>query len=477
MKRKSRSFLGLGILPLLALLTINIVFAAPITEEDALNIHKNAIVVDTHNDTMMKVIDKTTWRPVVNIREATPFHIDIPKLEQGGLDVPFFAAYTAPYMTPDKKVDYSLTNSRILALINALHWTVNNNFDKIGLAKSVKDVENLVNSGKIAAVSSIEGAYSLNQDNGIELLRQYNDLGVRAIVFTHNYSNDLGEGINNAYKDGSPSQGGLTELGKTAVKEMNRLGMIIDVSHLNEETFWAVIKTSNSSIIASHSGASALKKHVRNLTDDQIRAIAKNGGVVQVVYWKTLVADGDKVSLEQMVDHIDHIAKLVGIDYVGLGSDFDGAPMLSNLTNCADIPKVTVELAKRGYTKHDIEKILGKNTMRVIKEVWSKADLQQGKGSPSITPTISMGEIVLGKLPALTANIGTGKDSVINEASLKVIVDGKVYKPQYNKSAGTVTLQVAEPLQGNYHVVTFEAANSSGQVSREARIFYIQLQA
>lgn len=464
----------LGIASLLGMLTMNIAFAAPVAEEDALTIHKNAIVVDTHNDTMMKVIDKTTWLPVVNIREATPFHIDIPKLEQGGLDVPFFSAYTAPYLMPDKKVDYGLTNSRLLALINAVHWTVNNNPDKMGFVRSVKDIESLVKGGKIAAVSTIEGAYSLNQDNGIELLRQYNDLGVRAVVFTHNFSNDLGEGVNKAYKDGTPSQGGLTDLGKAAVKEMNRLGMIIDVSHLSEETFWGVINTSNAPIIASHSGVYTLKNHIRNLKDDQIQAIAKNGGVVQVVYWKALVADGDKVSVKQMVDHIDYIVKLVGINHVGLGSDFDGAPMLADLTNCTELPNVTIELAKRGYTKSDIEKILGGNSMRVIKTVWGKADVRKGKGAPSITPTINMGEVLSNKLPTLTAKIDMDKNSVLNESSLKVIIDGKVYKPQYNKAAGVVTLQVTDSLQSNFHVVTFEAANSSGQVSREARTFYIQ---
>ncbi|WP_346353343.1 dipeptidase [Azotosporobacter soli] len=448
--------------------------AATLTQEEALAVHKRATIVDTHNDTMMKVIDKNTWLPLVNIREATSFHIDIPKLEQGGLNVPFFAAYTAPYLSTDNKVDYTLTNSRILALISALHWTVNNNSDKMGLARSVAEVESLLQAKKIAAVASIEGAYSLKADNGIELLRQYNDLGVRAIVFTHNYSNDLGEGINNAYKDGTASQGGLTELGKTAVQEMNRLGMIIDVSHLNEATFWGVVQTTNAPIIASHSGAYALKDHVRNLKDDQIRAIAKTGGVVNIPYWKALIAAGEKVDCSQMVDHIDYVVKVAGVDHVGLGSDFDGAPMLSDLEDCSALPKITLELAKRGYTQSDIEKILGGNSLRVMKDVWHRADAKNRADAPVVTPALQMGEVIATPLPLLSAKIDAGKGATLKDAGIKVIIDGKIYKPAYNKATGVVQFQVTESLATNYHVVTFEAENDRGQVSREARTFYVQ---
>ena len=440
------------------------------TEKDALEAHKQATLVDTHNDTMMKVIDKTTWMPVTNIRSNTNFHIDIPKMRQGQLDVSFFAAYTAPYLDEAKQVDYTLTNSRILSLINALHWTVRNNPDEIGMAKSVEDISRLTKDGKIAAVSTIEGAYSLNNDNAVELLRQYYDLGVRAVGMTHNYSNDLGEGVNEKYIDKTPSQGGLTELGKTVVKEMNRLGIIVDVSHLDERTFWDVIKTSNAPIIASHSGSSVLKNHVRNLTDEQIKALAKNGGVVQIPYWKALIADGDKVAMKQMVDHIDHVVKLVGVDYVGLGSDFDGAPMLTDLGTCAELPGITQELFNRGYCKSDVTKILGGNSMRVMKAVWHKENKVAGL---SITPSVNMGEVLSNATPVLTATIAAAKGVEVNEYNIKAIVDGKVYKPQYDKRTQTLILEITEPLAKNYHVVTFEVSSSDGKVVREARIFYI----
>lgn len=444
-------------------------FAAP--AEPYQEIHRQAITVDTHNDTMMKVVDKATWLPQLDIGNPTSLHIDIPKLQQGGLKVPFFSSYTYPY-TLNKQPDYGRANSRILALSNALHWTAGNHPDKMGLARTVKDIKHLVKDNKIAAVLTIEGAYSLNEQNAIELVRQYYDLGVRAIALTWNYSNVLGEGAYSVYRDGRPSDGGLTALGKQVVREMNRLGIIVDVSHLDVRTFWGVIETTKAPLIASHSCVYSLENHLRNLSDDQIQAIANQGGVVQIAYFREFLGSGDNLTIKTVVDHIDYVVKLVGADYVGLGSDYDGAKMIDELDSCAKIPEITRELVKRGYSKTDVMKILGGNTLRVMREVEARADKRKPDAKPVISSTIRMGEIIGNNKPLLTAEIA--KRVNVNADSLRVIVDGIVYTPQYNPASRVISWQAPSPLTQRFHVVTFEADQRSGKTARETKIFYIQ---
>jgi membrane dipeptidase len=407
-----------------------------------------------------------------SIGNPTELNIDIPKLRQGGLKVPFFSAYTYPYTTRDKQPDYARTNSRILALANALYWTIGNHPDKIGLAKTVKDIRKLVKEDKIAAVLTIEGAYSLNEKNSIELLKQYYDLGIRAIALTHNYSNVLGEGVFGVYRDGRASEGGLTPLGKQAVQEMNRLGIIVDVSHLDVRTFWGVIETSKAPIIASHSCAYSLQNHPRNLSDDQIQAIAKQSGVVQIAYWLDLLGSGENITIKTVADHIDYVVKLVGVDHVGLGSDYDGAKMIDELDNCAKIPEITRELVKRGYSKNDITKILGGNTLRVMREVEKRSDRRKQASDSAIGSKIRMGEIIQNDTPVLTAEIS--EKAKINDSAIRVIVDGIVYKSQYDPAGRIISWQAPAPLTKRFHVVTFEAAQRDGQVARDTKIIYIQ---
>jgi len=431
-------------------------------------VHFKAIVADGHNDTMMRVIDRTTWLPEVDIGQEYR-QLDIPKMQRGGLDVPFFGAYQSGY------VDNDVSISRTLALINALYWTVERNPDAIGLARSVQEIRHLVQRDrKIAAVATIEGAYSLQPEDGIELLRQYYDLGVRVIGLTHNNSNALGEGLNRRYPDGTPSSGGLTDFGREAIEEMNRLGILVDVSHLTDETFWGVIEASEVPIIASHSACRGLRDHARNLTDDMIVAIAEKGGVVHINFWRSVLGPSP-VTVATLVNHIDHVVNLVGVDYVGLGSDFDGASMPVDLPNASFLPRITEELISRGYSDSDIEKILGGNTLRVLKqaEAFAAGDPARVGQAPSITPSLSMGEIINDATPLLTARVERKTGSAIDESRFRVIVDGKVYTPEYDQSTSTVSLQLDQPLAEKFRVVTFEAANVAGKVAREARIFYV----
>lgn len=442
--------------------------ANKIKEMNALKLHIDSFVVDSHNDTMMKIIDEETWLPVIDIRNETNNHIDIPKMRAGNLRVAFFAAYSTAYGGDSVK-----SLSRTLALINALYWTEKNNSDIFNITTSYKEIERALIDWRIAAVPSIEGAYSMTKENGIELLKQYSDLGVKAIAFTWNFSNDLGEGANGVYDDAAAtkSSGGLTSLGKEAVKEMNRLGMIVDVSHMNEDTFWGVINTTKAPIIASHSGVYALKPHQRNLKDDQLKAIKENGGVAAMVLYRGFLTVDKDAYLKDYMDHIDYAVDLIGIDHVAIGSDFDGGELPFDMKDASELYKITEELVKRGYEEEDIKKLLGRNTLRVIKEVEALADVPSEANDIEIIPAYKMGEIVNEDIPLLAARMsGEG----VEVESLRVIVDGTPYNPDFKEETGIISLQLGNPLTQKFHVVTFEAANMDGEIKRETRIFYIR---
>lgn len=440
-------------------------------EKSAFKIHIDSVVVDTHNDTMMTILDDETWLPLIDIRNKTDKQIDIPKMRAGNLKVPFFAAYSSAYYgNPNKSV------SRTLALINALYWTEKNNSDIFKIVHDYADIEKAIKEWKIAAVASIEGAYSLDNTNALELLKQYDDLGVKAIGFTWNYSNALGEGTYKAYADktGTPSNGGLTDLGKQVVKEMNKLGMLVDVSHLSESSFYDVVNNSTSPIIASHSGVYALKAHERNLRDDQLKALAKNGGVVGIVFYPEFLTNKDKTYISDVVDHIDYAVKLIGVDHVGLGSDFDGATMPLDLKDSSQLYKITEELLRRGYREGDIKKILGQNTLRVIKEAERLKDEPNIATGIEITPAFEMGEITTDSTPLLTAKVKVLHGPDLDEDSLRVIVNGIPYKAKWDKGRGSILLQINTPLVERFYVVTFEVKNKASQIQRSTKIFYVK---
>ncbi len=428
--------------------------------------YKDIRTIDTHNDTMLIVIDKETWLPVNNIGKlVSEAQLDIQKMKAGGLDVAFFSSYTGGFTQVGR------SNSRLLALINALHWTEKMNLDKFGLARSVSEIEELVGQGKSVGVPTIEGAYSLEEYNALDLLKQYYDLGIRAIALCWSNSNSLGEGVNEKYVDGKPSEGGLSELGLKVIEEMNRLGMIIDVSHMNERTFWDTVKASKAPIIASHSNARSLFDHPRNLTDEQIKAIADSGGVVQQNFYAGFLGPKADRKLKKLVDHIDYVVNLVGIDHVGLGSDFDGGGMPEDLPNASFYYRLIEELENRGYNKSDMEKIAGKNTLRVMAKVQQAAEKSLEKADFQIISDIEMGEKVNSSTPLLTARV-LNLDGSTEEAKFRVIVDGIVYT-SVNVVDGQLSLQINEPLVEKFHVVTFEGT-SGGKVTRETRIFYIE---
>lgn len=424
-------------------------------------IHSSSIVVDGHNDTMMKIIDEESWLPIVDIGKPTEFHIDITKLQKGEVNVGFFASFTEGYYGNDAK-----SLSRSLALINALHFTAKNNLDTFKIVTSVEEIRNAVKENKIGALPTIEGAYGINQENYLELLKQLYDLGIRAIAPTWNYSNYIGEGCSRVYgdTDNTPSEGGLTNLGEKVIGEMNKLGILIDISHLAEETFWDVIKISKSPIIASHSGVYNLKKHQRNLNDDQLKAIKENGGVVGLVLFPNFISAKKEVYIKDFVDHIDYIANFIGVDYVGIGSDFDGAKMPIDLEDSSQMYKITNELITRGYLDEDIEKILGKNILRVLDKVQgiSSYNIKNKEGDIEYIDQV------------FKLNLGEEDNLDIHTAKLKVIINGIAYEDSISIENSYIIYKLSKPLAENFNVVTFEI-HYEKDIKRFTKIIYIQI--
>ncbi len=328
------------------------------------------IILDAHNDTMMKAVNPSTYQLATNIGESTDFDIDLNKMTSAGVDLLYFAAFT------DDLGSWRENHNAILASLRGLKITRDLNSDRFRIPMCFSDVISGIEAGVLMGIHSIEGAYAFTDNNMIGLLKQYDDLGVKVIAPVWNHSNSLGEGTLEKYLDEIPSPPGLTKLGRSFVGAMNHLGIIIDVSHMNDRTFWDTVKTTNMPIIASHSGVYALREHVRNLKDDQIKAIAETGGVINVVFCRNFLGDAS-ADVSVLVDHIEYIIKLVGVDHVGLGSDFDGATMPVGLKDLSEIGKIEAELRTRGYDEADLKKIMGHNNLRVLKKHDDKRQKQE----------------------------------------------------------------------------------------------------
>ena len=339
--------------------------------ERANSIHKSSLVVDTHNDTILHVIDSPPFitsegRPLDPRRtlgEKSEYgQIDIPRTQMGGVDCLLFAMYVSP--------EYSSRLLRLVQMLDAFHNEVGKNPDTISIATSHKEIIETVNDGKIAAVITVEGGEPL--EGKIESLRTIYRLGARSLTLTHFPRNELGDG------SGADSGSHLTEFGKEVVEEMNRLGMIVDISHLNETGFWDVMDLSKDPVLATHSNCKALCSHHRNLKDDQIKAMAEKGGVINLSFCAGFIKDGvgfddpealKKVTILDWLDHLDHAVELVGTDHVGIGSDLDGGCGFPGLDDITRFPDLTQGMVSRGYSNPDIVKILGGNNMRVFKKI------------------------------------------------------------------------------------------------------------
>ena len=374
----------------------------PNTQQDPLSIHRRAIAIDMHADTTQRLLDEQ----VDLSQRLADGHFDSIRAQEGGLDAQFFSIWVEPQLFGGggpravKRADDQINAVRQLAERHPDLWE---------LATSAADARRIAAEGKMAAFTGLEGGYAI--DDKLENVARYYEMGVRYMSPAWTVSTDWAGSSGD-----SGATRGLSEFGKQVIREMNRLGMMVDVSHVSDPTFWDIVHTSTKPVIATHSGCRAIANVPRNLSDEMIKGLANTGGVVNVIFYpehlepgwsekkKKIDAEiaplvqraseeekGDAVhkkmardrvrretfakrlppvTVSRLVDHIDHIVKLVGIDHVGIGSDFDGVQStLSDLPDVAALPNLTRELLRRGYSEEDIHKILGGNMLRVMEEI------------------------------------------------------------------------------------------------------------
>jgi membrane dipeptidase len=380
-------------------------------------IHESSIVVDTHADTPQRFLDENFDIGSTDAKDIG--HISLDKARAGNLGAEFFSIWVDPETNQGHFAQHTLD------LIDSVYQQAAHHPDRMMMAFSVEDIERAHRQKKLAALMGIEGGHSI--ENDIHLLRDFYRLGVRYMTLSWSNTNEWADSSGDIDDPNIQHHNGLTDFGEQVVLEMNRLGMMVDISHVADKTFWDTIATTRAPVIASHSSARALSNHPRNMTDDMLRAVAKNGGVVQVNFFSAFddqkyldaflaqskerdaavaqsiaqkKAAGEPVSyldkdrierewsakiprppLQSLIDTIDHIAKVAGIDHVGLGSDFDGVSGATpeGIGSAADLPKITQALLDRGYAAGDIHKVLGGNTLRVFKEVERVSHEMQGQ--------------------------------------------------------------------------------------------------
>jgi membrane dipeptidase len=328
----------------------------------ARDLHQKIVTIDTHVDfeTSLATPERN---PGVRL---TSQKVDLVRMEEGRLDAVFFAVYVP--QEEISKESFRRAYDLAMAKFAAIHrMCLTYNADKVSLAFSPEDVLRIRKTGKRVALIGVENGFSLGEN--IENLRFFYQLGARYLTITHNGYNQLAD-------SGSPSRNipaakynGLSDFGKEVIREMNRLGMMIDISHAGPETVSDILALSRAPVIASHSGCRALCDVSRNLTDAQMLALKENGGTIQIVAYAGFLKKPEKeANLQTLVDHIDYAVKLIGIDHVGIGSDFDGGGGIPGFEDPSDCMQVTAELIRRGYSDHDIEKIWGGNLLRVWKK-------------------------------------------------------------------------------------------------------------
>ena len=362
----------------------------------ARQIHRRAIVIDTHADTTQRLLEENLDLG----RRAPDGHLDLPRMREGGLDAVFFSIYVQPKHKPHYL-------RRALEQIDAVLDQVERHSRELELARTVADIRRIHRAGKLAALMGVEGGHAIeDKPRVLDVLYR---LGVRYMTLTWSISTSWAGSSGDAGR-----KRGLNTMGRAIVARMNRLGMMVDVSHVSDQTFYDVLQVARAPVIASHSSCRALANVPRNMSDEMIRALAKNGGVIQINFYSAFLdsnyaAARRKVSakfrqeqrqleqqwqanparlarekrrlelaydvrlprpgVERIADHMDHVVKLVGVDHVGLGSDFDGAIMPRGMEDVSQLPRLTAELLRRGYSEPDLVKILGGNLLRVMERV------------------------------------------------------------------------------------------------------------
>jgi membrane dipeptidase len=366
--------------------------------ERARKLHFSSIVLDTHDDTTQRFFSKA-----YDLAKRNPDgHIDIPRMREGGMNAIFFSIWI------DGRIMGPIAIQKALDQIDAVHENVRRNSKEMVFCRTADEIRRAHKEGKIAALIGVEGGHMIGND--IRIVRIFGDLGVRYMTLSHFYNDEWADSSTD-----KPAHNGLTDYGKDIVREMNRQGIMVDISHVSDKTFYDALEVSKAPLIASHSSCRAICNHPRDMSDDMIKALAAKGGVIQINYEKSfidqaykdasdrlsggVVAQSDQlkkacgddeeclgkkmqemekqataegklphVGWERIIDHIDRVVKLVGADHVGLGSDFDGANMPEGMDDCTHLPKITEALVRKGYSDDDIRKILGGNLLRVMQQ-------------------------------------------------------------------------------------------------------------
>jgi len=389
---------------LILLLPFALLAQRKVTDDEVRRVHQGAIVIDTHSDTTSRTVDG--W----NIGERSETgHMDIPRMKEGGLGAEFFAAYVGASYAKSGRAAH-----RALEMIDTIRFDiVGRHPETFELALTAADIERIHKSGKIAALIAVEGGHAI--ENDLRILRDFYALGARYMTLTHSNTNDWADSSGDLDDPKVPHHNGLTDFGRQVIAEMNRLGMMVDIAHVSDKTFWDALAASRAPIFSSHSSCRALSDIPRNMTDEMIAAVAKKGGVVQLNFGSDFLsqktADASplrspaamrklqeleekyrdqpqqlaeerkrffrenygkrpRAALDDLIANVDHIVKIAGVDYVGLGSDFDGVSSLPvGLDDVSKLPNITRALLERGYSAADIRKILGGNLLRVMREV------------------------------------------------------------------------------------------------------------
>ena len=365
--------------------------------EEALKIHREALVIDGHNDLPWQFREKNdlSFQTIDLTKPQKSLHTDIPRLRQGGVGAQFWSAYV-----PAESRKQGTAVKETLVQIDAVHRMVKAHPDVFEMASTADDIVRIHKAGKIASLIGVEGGHSI--DNSLAVLRLYYMLGVRYMTLTHSETLDWADSATDEAK-----HKGLTPFGEEVVREMNRLGMLVDISHVSADTMRHALRMTTAPVIASHSSAFALAEHPRNVPDDVLKLVAKNGGVVMVNFYSGFITPEGaqrykdifgvmrdlrakypndtefkqalktwykehpipRGSIHNVVDHLSHIIKTAGIDHVGLGSDFDGIESTPHqLEDVSTYPLITQELLNRGYNKEQIHKVLGGNVLRALRE-------------------------------------------------------------------------------------------------------------
>jgi membrane dipeptidase len=395
----------------------------------AQSVHRSAIVIDTHADTPGRFVDDS-FDPGT---DAGTGHWDFKKVHQGNLGAEFFSIWVDP---EQHKGHYT---RRALDMIDSVYETARRHPDEMTMAYSVRDIRaaRLGPHPKLAALLGVEGGHAIEGD--IRVLRDFYRLGVRYMTLTWSNSNELGQSSGDVKMgdNGKPKDSGLTDLGREAVREMNHLGMMVDISHVSDNSFYQALVVSRAPVIASHSSSRAITNHARNMTDDMLVALARNGGVAQVNFncgfisndflaaekaynlqhpeaskrarelWLSPKTPEREAELERLqeeyrkavprppfsalMEHFDHMIKVAGVDHVGIGSDFDGVECLpEGMDGVQDLPKITADLLGRGYSPSDVQKVLGGNLLRVFAEVEKTARQIQKEQARDLRPEVAI---------------------------------------------------------------------------------------